>query len=339
MTAGALVVALYVLSDFGAVSLVRFETLTLAIYAQYAAAFDRARAALLAGMLLVLTVALHRLEQAMHRRAAVWFRTQPGSVRPAPVVRLGRWRWPAVGACVALAAASWGLPALSLVHWLVQAGPGQEAIGVVAAAAGGSVAVAALASVTASAAALPLAYLTVRYPGPLARWVQEAAYLSFGLPGLAVALALVFFAARYATPLYQTLGLLVLAHALHFLPQALGAQRSAVARLNPHLEEVARSLGCGPLGVVRRVVWPLLRPGVMTGASLVFLTSMKELPSTLLLAPVGWRTLAAQTWMHATEGFFGKAALPGLVLLFTSALSVALMLRYEERQDYRRPSP
>lgn len=336
VTAGALVVALYVLSDFGAVSLVRYETLPLAIYAQYGGSFDRARAALLALLLLAITVALHRLQRAVRRRQATLFRAQPGVPRPASPVRLGRWRVALALACALVALAAWGLPALSLLHWLswwlVGGSGGGEHLKALAQAAAGSVYVAALAAAGTVVAAFPLAYLTARFPGRLARAVEEAAYVSFGLPGIVVALALVFFGVRYLGPLYQTMGLLVMAHVVHFMPQALGPQSAALARLNPHLEEVARSLGQRPAGVLRKVVLPLLRPGVIAGASLVFLTSIKELPSTLLLSPIGFRTLATLTWMSAAEGFFARAALPGLVLLGVSAASVAIMLRHEEER-------
>ncbi|HEY8424636.1 MAG TPA: iron ABC transporter permease [Limnochordales bacterium] len=336
VTAGALVVAMYVLSDFGAVSLVRYDTLPLAIYAQYGGSFDRARAAVLALLLLLITVVLHRVERAVQRRQAVLFRAQPGVPRPPSPVRLGRWAGPATLACALVAVAAWGLPALSLLHWLswglVRGTSGVDHLRAVAQAAASSVYVAALAAAVAVAAAFPLAYLTTRFPGRLARAVEEAAYLSFGLPGIVVALALVFFGVRYLGPLYQTISLLVMAHTVHFMPQALAPQSAALARLNPHLEEVARSLGERPAGVLRRVVLPLLRPGVLAGASLVFLTSIKELPSTLLLSPTGFRTLAALTWMSAAEGFFARAALPGLVLLGVSAASVAIMLRHEQER-------
>ncbi|NLG68341.1 MAG: iron ABC transporter permease, partial [Firmicutes bacterium] len=270
VTAGALVVALYVLSDFGAVSLVRYGTLPLAIYAQYGGSFDRARAALLALLLLSITVTLHRLQRALHRRQAALFRAQPGVPRPACPVRLGHWRVAAALACAFVALAAWGLPALSLLHWLswgLVAGPAKvENLKALAQAAAGSVYVAALAAAATVAAAFPLAYLTARFPGRLGRAVEEAAYASFGLPGIVVALALVFFGVRYLGPLYQTIGLLVMAHVVHFMPQALAPQASALARLNPHLEEVACSLGERPAGVLRRVVLPLLRPGVMAGA-------------------------------------------------------------------------
>ena len=119
-----------------------------------------------------------------------------------------------------------------------------------------------------------------------------------------------FFAAHYLTSLYQTLGLLVFAYMVRFLPEALGAARTALLQVNPNTEEAARSLGAGPARVFARVTAPQILPGISAGALLVFLTAMKELPITLLLSPIGFDTLATQIWSTTSEAFFTRAALP-----------------------------
>ncbi len=342
IASGALLVALYVVSDFGAVSLMRYETLTLAIYLQYGAAFDRSRAAVLALLLMAVTAAVHRLELASRRRpGASFYRSDPAAARQAPPLRLGLASVPAVGACALVALAVVGVPAMSLVHWLVRGltrdSPadslwGLEPFATLARAAWGSVSVASAAAAGAVVAAFPIAWLVARNSGRLGRAVEQLTFLSYGLPGIVLALSLVFFGIRFLGPLYQTLVLLVAAHVLHFLPQAVGPEAACLAQLNPRLEEVARSLGKKPTEVLRRVTVPLLQPGLLAGASLVFLTSIKELPATLLLAPVGFRTLATLTWLSAAEGFFARAALPGLLLLVVSGVSVGLLLRHQEQR-------
>jgi iron(III) transport system permease protein len=157
--------------------------------------------------------------------------------------------------------------------------------------------------------------------------------LAFALPGIVIALALVFFGANYAQALYQTLALLVLAYVIRFLPEAVGSVRTGLLQVSPRLEEAARSLGSGPLRVLVRVTAPLVWPGAMAGAALVFMSTMKELPVTLLLAPIGFRTLATTSWSYATEGFFAQAALPALLLVAASAASLPLLLRQEKRQE------
>jgi iron(III) transport system permease protein len=147
-----------------------------------------------------------------------------------------------------------------------------------------------------------------------------------------VALALVFFGARVVPSLYQTLAMLAFAYAVLFLPQALGGMRSSLLQVNPSLEEASRLLGRGPVTTFRRIVMPLARPGVLAGAALVFLTCMKELPATLLLAPTGYSTLATQVWNATSESFFGRAAAPALALVLLSSLPMAfLVLRERDR--------
>ena len=104
------------------------------------------------------------------------------------------------------------------------------------------------------------------------------------LPGIVIALSLVFFAARYVPVVYQTLALLVFAYVVDSSRRRCPGVESALERVSPRLEEAAGSLGRGPLDTLREVTVPLARSGVLAGAALVFLSSMKELPATLLLA-------------------------------------------------------
>jgi iron(III) transport system permease protein len=78
------------------------------------------------------------------------------------------------------------------------------------------------------------------------------------------------------------------------------------------------------------VTIPIMRPGLVAAGALVFLTAMKELPTTILLAPTGFDTLAIRIWSATSEGFFARAAAPALVMMLVAAVSVALVLRGEE---------
>jgi iron(III) transport system permease protein len=96
------------------------------------------------------------------------------------------------------------------------------------------------------------------------------------------------------------------------------------------LEEAGRTLGQSSLGVLRRITLPLIRPGVVAGASLVFLTCMKELPATLILSPAGFRTLATGVWANISEAFFAQAAAPALLLILVASLPLALLTLREK---------
>jgi iron(III) transport system permease protein len=192
-----------------------------------------------------------------------------------------------------------------------------------------SLQVAAGGAVLSALASLPLAWASVRHPGRVSTLMERAAYSGQGLPAITIALALVFFATRLATPLYQTLGLLVFAYMIRFLPEALGATRTGLLQVNPNAEEAARSLGAGSLRTFLRVTAPQMVPNVSAGMLLVFLTVTKELPITLLLSPTGYDTFATTIWSSASEAFFARAALPSLVLLVLSTIAVLVMLRRE----------
>ena len=183
-----------------------------------------------------------------------------------------------------------------------------------------------------SLAALPVAGLNARYRSPLSWLVEKAAYCGYALPGIVIALALVFFAANYAPWLYQTMLLLVFGYVVRFLPQAVGSARGAFEQVNPATALAGRGLGKGRWTVFGRVTAPQILPGVATGGTLVFLTVMKELPVTLLLSPIGFETLATQVWSATSEAFYARAALPALAIVAISAVPLLLMTRYGDQE-------
>jgi iron(III) transport system permease protein len=328
--AGALLVALYVLSDFGAVAIMRFESFTTAIYLQYQAALNRSYAAVLSLVLVVLAAAVLVLGE--QRGRARFHRLGAGAKRPARVVPLGRWRPVAVLFCAGVAALGVAMPVGVLAYWLAIGAQHGDALARVLAPTVRSVTASALGAGLTLLMALPIALLSVRHGGALARLTLRVMYVSYALPGLVIALALVFFAARYAPAVYQTLGLLVFAYAVHFLPQATGPLRSALQQVSPSQEEAARTLGRTGPDVLWTITLPLVRSGIVAAAALVFLTIMKELPATLLLSPTGFDTLATTIWTDANDGRFGRTGPPALVLLAVSSASMWLLLGQEGRR-------
>ncbi len=325
ISAGALLIALDVVSEFGAVSMLRFDTLTPLVYIQYTTSFDRAAAAAL-GLPLIGLALLFVLFDGMTRgRGKYYSRVQ----RPARQLSLGRWRWPAFGFCALVAGLGIGAPVGVVVYWLVNGLSQGNTTGLVLEGIYNSGRASGIAAIGAALACLPIALLSVRFPGWLSSVLEKASYSGHALPAITIALALVFFAANYVTPLYQTIWVLVFAYTVRFMPEALGATRGALLQVNPSTEEAARTLGAGPIRTFARVTVPQIVPGVSAGMVLVFLTAMKELPITILLSPIGFDTLATEIWASTTEAFFTRAALPSLILLAISGAAVMLMLRRE----------
>jgi iron(III) transport system permease protein len=322
--AGGLLVALYVLSDFGAVSILRFDSFTRVIYTTYRSSFEREGAAALACLLVAVTLLVLWLEGRTRRRRA-YHRIAPGAQRRAALVPLGRWRAPALAFTGGVVLLALVLPVGVLGYWATKSVAADLDWGTVVSAAGNSLLGAALAAGAGAAAALPVALLVARHPARSSSLLERLSFAGHALPGIVVALALVFLGTRAWPALYQTLAMLVLAYVVLFLPQAIGSIRAALLQIDPHVEEAARSLGRSPLAVLRTITAPLARSGVLAGAALVFLTAVKELPATLLLAPIGFETLATEIWRLTSAGLFERGAIPSLILLAVSAVPLALL--------------
>ncbi|HMP42613.1 MAG TPA: iron ABC transporter permease [Roseiflexaceae bacterium] len=329
LAAGGLLVALYTLSDFGAVSLMQYNAFTRAIYLQYRASFNREGAAVLALMLVALTVVL-LVAEARTRGRAQYYRSGTCTIRPQQRVALGRWRWPALCYCALVTGIAVVLPLGAMIGWLTTGLRNNAvAFGPLAQLTFNSLLASVTAAVIAVAAALPIVILAVRFPGRSGRLFERAAYIGYALPGVVIALALVFFGTRYAPALYQTFGMLMFAYTVRFLPEAVGTLRARMLQVSPRYEEAARTLGRSHVGALSSITMPLLLPGIIAGAALVFLTTMKELPATLLLAPTGFSTLATDIWGSSSEAMFARAAAPALLLVGVSALSLRLLIRDE----------
>jgi len=326
VAAGGILIALYVLSEFGAVSMLHYDTLTPLIYIEYTTRFDRTTAAVL-GLPLIALAALFVTVDGLTRGAAR-YHARGGRGRQRRVA-LGRWRWPAFGFCALVVVLAVGVPVMVILTWLVRGLRAGTETGFVLEAVVNSARAAALGAVVAALGALPIALLSVRHRGWFSGLLEKLSYTGQALPAITIALALVFFTANYTTRFYQTLTVLVIAYAVRFLPEALGATRTALLQVNPNGEEAARSLGAGPVRTFLRVTAPQMAPGVSAGMLLVFLSAVKELPITLLLSPIGFETLATDIWASTSEAFFTRAALPSLILLALSGLAVLLMLRRE----------
>ena len=328
IAAGALLVALYSLADFGAVSLLQFDSFTRAIYVQYRASFDPTLAAVLALMLVACTAAVLLAESRLRGRAG-YHRSGGGTARTIPAVALGRWRWAALAFCGVVVGLAIVLPVGTIVYWLVRGVGAGEAVTAVLDATINSVVASGLAAVAAVLAGIPVAVLAVRHRGRFADLVERATYAGFALPGIVIGLAVVFIAARWLPAIYQTLPLLLAAYLVRFVPEAVGVTRASLLQVSPRVEEAARTLGRSPGSVLRQVTLPIIRPGLLAAGALVFLTAMKELPTTILLAPTGFDTLAVRIWSATSEGFFSRAAPPALLMIGVAAVSLALVVRGE----------
>ncbi|PNY82072.1 ABC transporter permease [Deinococcus koreensis] len=335
---GALLIALHVLGDFAVVSLMRYPTFSAAIYQQYTAAYDRVYSAWLALGLLLITGAVLWLESRL-MRGVFLARVSPATARQLPTLRVGAWAPLAWAFVAVLAGAALVVPLGTILYWLrLEQSP--FAWAALLAALKSALGAAALAAVTTTALAFPLAYIGNRFASRAARLTERAAFLGYATPPLAFALSLVFFSLRVTPSLYQTFTLLIIAYTLHFVAEAIGPIRTGLSLATPRLEEAARVLGQTPWQALTRVTLPLIRPGLLVSAAFVFLSVLKELPLTLLLSPIGFETLARNVWTYTEEAQYASAAPYALALALSGAVLTLLILRREgrgQRAEGRRP--
>lgn len=328
VVAGSLLVFLYVVSDFGAVTLLRYDTLTRSIFADL---LDRPRSMALALVLAVVALLVVVAERAVAARTVApeepLARGRRGLVLP-----LGRARWGVAAALGLLAATALGAPLAVLVYWAVR-GMAAGAAGVDAGSLVEPVLNSTLAGVLAALAAvvalMPVAYLSARHRDRVAGAANALVVAGFALPGLVIALALVVATVRAPGPLgalYQSLPLLVAAYVVHFGAQSLRAAEIGVTSVPPVLGDAARTLGASRARRLLRVELPLQLPALLAGGGLVLLSTLKELPATLLLAPPGFPTLATDVWTATQDALWGHASTSALALVALSAVLTWLLV-------------
>jgi iron(III) transport system permease protein len=250
--------------------------------------------------------------------------------------RLGRATIPVLLGFVALVGLALGVPVGSSIYWMVQRTPPAIAGVSLLSATGHTVAYAAVAGLLATLGALPLAILSVRHPGRSIAVFERTTVLVLGMPGVVIALALSYFVERYAGGfLYQSSTLLVVAYAIMFYPLALVAVRASVVRAPARLDDVARSLGRGPIAVMLRVTLPLVAPGLVAAFCLVFLEAVTELTATLIMIPTGVQTLATQFWAYQENLSYGQAAPFALLIMGLAAVPSTLLGRWFDRLPER----
>ena len=327
---GALLAALFVVSDFGAVAVLRVRTFAVFIYQSYLVGLDPPRGAARGCLLLIFTFVLVLAEARLRGRAR-YDRFGPGTARPQATVSLRGWRWPATAVVMGVAAGALGVPSASLGRGLVEAVQLGVDLPRLSRSSWSSLLAATAGAAVTVAAALPVALLAARHRDRLTRLIDRSTYLAQAIPGVVVALSMIFFAARIMPGFYRRLPVLVFAYAVLFLPLALSVLHARARQIPAVYDEVARSLGHRPLGVLRTVTGPLLAPGVAAGLALAFLAGLKEVPATLLVAPFGFETLATQAFSAAERGSDAGMAFPSLLIVALAAAGTAALVARDVR--------
>lgn len=322
VSAGALLTGLYVMSDFGAVSLLNTETLTVSIQNMYKSSYDRSAAAVISLLLILSSAIFIYFEEKFKGRGRATGVARSYSTENLLINKI---RYQAV--VLTLLAIYLTLAVVTPFAMLITrffANPESIDFVRLASAAIATLTVAGLGALIALIFSIPIALSSSRAHSALTRAPERIIVISHALPGVVIGLALVSMGSKIGF-LYQTTLLVGFAYALLFLAKSVASTSSALGQVPAILKDVASSLGKSDLQVSLRVTLPMALPGIGLGALLVFLTAMKELPATLMLRPTGMETLATQIWSYASINRFNEAAPYALLLVVIAAIPTFLL--------------
>lgn len=342
LAAGAALAVMEALADFGAVNLLNYRAMTDAIYRVWYGAFDQAAALQLATILLGLTLALIALERLMRGRARYHGALARGEAVVPRRLHGPRAALAAVLPCVLLALVLVG-PLIQLIAWAIESvGQGASGIDLLQDLLT-SLALASIAALVAAATATVIVYGRRTRPSRLGALASRLGALGYAVPGTVVAVAvytpLAWLDRRLADGGRDLLGIdpgllftgtilgLIVAYVVRFQALAFFSVDARMRRVDPSLDDAARSLGADPGRVLSDVHLPLLWPGIVTAALLVFVEVMKELPATALLRPLGGDTLAVAVWEATRDSRFEVAAMPALLIVAAGLAPVLLAIR------------
>ena len=335
-----------VLADFGTVAIFNIDTFTTVIYKTWLGMFNLAVASQLASLLALGVLALVWLEHSARARRQ-FGPSAKGQARER-IALTGPWAWAATAACLMVLTAAFIAPVLQLLYWVVQVAATdldarywQFVLH--------SLMLSGLTALVVLLAALALAYAARASEGERGqRWVAalvRVANLGYALPGMVLSVGLfvpvAWMDGRLLTwtqslglaplPLLKgALAVMVTALAVRFMAVGFNPIQAAMQRITPNQERAARSLGLGAWQSLRRLHVPLLRPGLLSAALLVFVEVMKEMPITLMTRPFGWDTLAVRIYEMTSEGMWERAALPSVCVVLAGLLPVFLLVRKSE---------
>ncbi|MBF16423.1 MAG: iron ABC transporter permease [Chloroflexi bacterium] len=335
IAAGTLLAALYTLSDYGGMALLRYNTFTVNIMTLYDASINRSLPSILS-LLLVFFALFFIFIEYFTRGKGVFHRSTSGSEKIAKPLETGALKWALVLILFLIILLSLITPIGVLFYWLIRGLINGNDLLPLLNPVLNSLYVAFLASFFTVLTALPVAIFITRYKHKLNNFIEFASYIGFGLPGIVVALSLVFLSINLFFPLYQSIWLLIFSYIVLFIPASIGSIRASVLQVNPRLEDAAYSLGKTPIMVILRVTLPLIMPGILSGGIIVFLLTLKELPATLILSPIGYDTLSTTIWGAATEAFFTRTGGASLILILIAGIPMAFMTLKSTRYNIQK---
>lgn len=331
--AGALLVLLYVVSDFGLVRVMDYITLSTRIFTNRL--FDGPLSFSLGLILTILALLIAALESRAGKKAKQHL--EPGKKAP-QLIPLGWWRTPALATVTLPVLLGLAAPIFIFIWWSFNTTSMSwgERLSDLGSPLINTLWISVLVAVLAVAVMLPIAYLSARYKERGTNYIRAVIASSFAIPGLLIALSTIFMTLEIPglEILYLTFIPLIFAYIVHFGIQALRSTEVGVLTLDTQLTETAQALGATRFQRLFKIELPMMAPTLLAGIGIVLLSVMKELPITLLASPIGFQTLATRIWGLEEEGFLADTGLTALILvILSSILTWYLVLRTETKRS------
>ncbi|MDB4814472.1 iron ABC transporter permease [Acidimicrobiia bacterium] len=318
-----LLVGLYVISDFGAVSLMRYSTLTKAIYSYYEFNINGDPVIFYSSILIVLALLISFIQRGSEeaRSAKV-----SGTPKISEKTNLSPRSKVLIYTFLSLVIFS-GLilPISVLSYWLIRGLSAGNSVRAVFGGVVGSLSVSLLAALFSVIVSTPIIIMVSQYRSKFGNVLERIMLALYGLPHISVGVAILFITIKIFPSIYQSFTALIISYLIVFLPQAIGAGQASMEQVKSNYLDASSGLGMSKLKSFYRITLPLIYRGLFAGGALVFLSTMKELPQTLLLRPTGLNTMAIDIWSYASEGLFTQAAFSSFILLAISAIPTYIL--------------
>jgi iron(III) transport system permease protein len=318
-----LLVGLYVISDFGAVSLMRYSTVTKAIYSYYEFKIDGDPVIFYSSILIVMALIISLIQRGSEesRSAKV-----SGIPKISEKVNLSRKSKVLIYSFMSLIIFSGlVLPISVLSYWLIRGLAAGNSVRAVFGGVVGSLSVSLLAALFSVIVSTPIIIMVSQYRSKFGNILERIMLALYGLPHISVGVAILFITIKIFPSIYQSFTALIISYLIVFLPQAIGAGQASMEQVKLTYLDASAGLGMSKIQTFYRITLPLIYRGLFAGGALVFLSTMKELPQTLLLRPTGLSTMSVDIWSYASEGLFTQAAFSSFILLAISAIPTYIL--------------
>ena len=167
-----------------------------------------------------------------------------------------------------------------------------------------------------------VAYVIVKVRTKASGILESLSYLSFSFPGIVIGVGFMWFFVQ--TPLYATLWALLIGYIATYLPYGIRPLASAFVQVHAHLEESSTVCGASSLTTMRRIIVPLLIPGIVSSWILMSTMFVRELTLSVVLSRPGTEVLAVQILRFAEDGLWGRLSALGIMMIFISTVLVIL---------------